>query len=62
MNSSRVSIPSGTTVTLDVVNGDLEIGEHVTVKGSGTPPRVKVYGAVYCEGHNTFDCTLSAQS
>ncbi len=36
MNSSRVSIPSGTTVTLDIVNGDLEIGEHATVKGAGS--------------------------
>ena len=32
-----------------------------TVKGTGNPPTVKVNGTVYCEGHDTFECTLSAK-
>src|SRR4030043_116678 len=59
--TGRITAPSNTTMTLDEVNGDLEIGKHVTVKGTGSPPTVKVNGTVYCEGHDTFECTLSAK-
>lgn len=58
--SSKISIPSRTTVTLDSVDGDLEIGKHTIVNAHGTPATLKVAGTVHCEGDNTFECTLVA--
>ena len=59
---NETSIPSHNTVTLGLVEGDLEVGSHTIIKGSGIPPAVVVSGTVYCEGHNVFECSLKAES
>jgi hypothetical protein len=48
---NRTSVPSRSTATLDFVDGDLVIGEHAIIKGTGSPPSIKVAGTTYCEGH-----------
>ncbi|MDH5447755.1 MAG: hypothetical protein OEY24_01215 [Candidatus Bathyarchaeota archaeon] len=50
------------TVTLNIVEGDLEVGSHAVVKGEGTPPKVAVSGTVYVEGGCVFECSLSAEN
>jgi hypothetical protein len=60
--SNKTSIPSRTTVTLDAVNGDLEIGRHTVVNAHGTSATLRVSGTVHCEGDNTFECTLLAEN
>ena len=60
--SDRTSVPSRSMVTLCNVNGDLEVGRHATVRGSSSPPKVTVSGTVHCEGDDTFECSLSAES
>lgn len=60
--SNKVSIPSRSTVTLDIVDGDLVIGRNALVKGMGTPPKLKVSSTVYCEGDNVLECDLSAEN
>lgn len=47
--SGKTSVPSRSTLTLDNVNGDLEIGRHAVVKGSSSQPKVTVSGTVHCE-------------
>lgn len=59
--ASKVTAPSHTTLTVETVDGDMEIGKHVIVRGTGSPPTVRVNGTVYCEGHDTFECALSAK-
>src|SRR4030042_4566878 len=59
--NGETSIPPRSTITLDVINGDLEIGKHTIVRGTGNPPAVKVNGTGHCEGHNTFECSLFAR-
>jgi cytoskeletal protein CcmA (bactofilin family) len=59
---SKNVVPSGSTATLGVVKGDLEIGKHAVVKGEGAPPRVTVSGTVYVEGGCIFQCSLSAEN
>jgi hypothetical protein len=48
--NSKISIPSRSTITLDIVDADLVVGKNAIIKGTGTPPKVKVLGTVYCEG------------
>jgi len=60
--NSNVSIPAHQTSTLDVVEGNLSLGKHATVKGMGKPSSLKVSGTIYCEGDNIFECNLSARS
>jgi cytoskeletal protein CcmA (bactofilin family) len=55
------TVPARSTVALDVVEGDLQIGERAIVKGTGTPPKVKVLGIVNCQGHCVFECNLQAE-
>jgi predicted acyltransferase (DUF342 family) len=66
--NSKVSIPSRSTITLDIVDADLVVGKNAIIKGTGTPPKVKVLGTVYCEGggifehtHTIFECDLTAR-
>jgi cytoskeletal protein CcmA (bactofilin family) len=44
------------------VDGDLEVGEHAVVKGTGTPSAIKVEGTICCAGHNKFECNVTAES
>lgn len=60
--SGNVVVRPRSTVTLDVVEGNLKVGDGATIKGVGTPSKVKVSGMVYCEGHCTFECNLQAES
>jgi cytoskeletal protein CcmA (bactofilin family) len=60
--NSKTSIPSRSTVILDTVNGDLELGRHTTVKASKAQATVTVLGMVYCEGDDVFECSLSAEN
>lgn len=55
-------IPSGTTTTLHVVEGDLEVGKHAVVKGTGIPPKVSVSGSVHCRDDCLFECSLMAEN
>ena len=59
---NRTSVPAKSRTTLDAVEGDLVVGEHAVIDGTGTPPTVKVSGTIYCEGDNTFKCNLSAEN
>ena len=59
---NRTSVPSRNTATLSIVDGDLIVERYAVVKGTGTPPTVKVTGSVHCEGHDTFECNLSAEN
>lgn len=61
MNEKK-TIRSSNTITLDVVDGDLELDRQATVKGSGVPPKVKVCGTVHCSGDTIFDGDLSAEN
>lgn len=61
--NSNVSIPKRTTVTLDIVNGDLEIEKHATVRGTGSrqksafraqyTPRVTTPSNAHCQPKNS---------
>ncbi|MCJ7719660.1 hypothetical protein MUO69_07010 [Candidatus Bathyarchaeota archaeon] len=55
--NSKISIPSRSTITLDIVDTDLVVGKNAIIKGTGTPPKVKVLGTVYCEGDGIFEHT-----
>jgi len=46
---------------LDVVNGDLTLGQDATVKGTENPQAIKVNGTIYCEGLDTFECNVTAE-
>ncbi|MEM3010728.1 MAG: hypothetical protein QXE76_02860, partial [Candidatus Bathyarchaeia archaeon] len=59
--SGNIVVPPRSAVTLDVVEGNLQVGDGATIKGSGFPPKVKVSGRVYCKGHCTFECNLQAE-
>jgi cytoskeletal protein CcmA (bactofilin family) len=60
--NNKISVPSRSTVTLDFVDGDLNVGSHAVVEGTGSPPTVRVSGTVYCEEEATFECNLQAGS
>ena len=60
--NSKTSIPLESTTTLDFVKGDLTVGEHSIIKGTGKPPTVKVSGTIYCEGDNTFEGNILAEN
>lgn len=60
--NKNISIPSHQTVTLDVVEGNLSLGRHATVKGVGNSLVLKVSGAIFCEGNNVFECYVSAKA
>ncbi len=55
-------VPAKSTVTLNVVEGDLEVGRRAVVKGEGVPPKVRVSGTVYVEGDCIFECSLYAEN
>jgi len=59
--NNKTSVPSRSTTTLDFVKGELVLGKHAVIDGTGKPPTVKVSGTVYCEGYNSFECNLSAE-
>jgi len=59
--SDEKFVPARSTVTLGVVNGDLTVGAHATVKGAGSPPAIRVNGTIYCEGHNTFEGNVTVE-
>ena len=56
------TVPSRSTVVLDTVEGDLEVGEHTVVKGKDAASRVAVSGTVYFEGDCVFECSLAAEN
>ncbi len=56
-----MSVPARSTITLDVVNGDLTLGQDATVKGTENPQAIKVNGTIYCEGLDTFECNVTAE-
>jgi len=56
-----MSVPARSTITLDVVNGDLTLDQDATAKGTGNPQTTKVNGTNYCEGLNTFECNVTAE-
>jgi cytoskeletal protein CcmA (bactofilin family) len=58
----RMSVPARSTITLGNVDGDLEVGEHAVVKGTGIPPAIKAGGTICCAGHNKFECNVTAES
>jgi len=37
----NMSVPARSTITLDVVNGDLTLGQDTTVKGTGNPQTIR---------------------
>lgn len=55
-------VPTRTSQTLRVVEGDLTIGDQAVIKGQGTPPKVTVSGTVRCRGSCTFESSLEAQN
>jgi len=57
----NMSVPARSTITLDVVNGDLTLGQDATVKGTENPQRIKVNGTIYYEGLDTFECNVTAE-
>jgi hypothetical protein len=57
----NLSVPARSTITLDVVNGDLTLGQDATVKGTENPQAIKVNGTIYCEGLDTFECNVTAE-
>jgi hypothetical protein len=57
----NMSVPARSTITLDVVNGDLTLGQDTTVKGTGNPQTIKVNGTIYCEGLDTFECNVTSE-
>ncbi len=57
----KVVIPSRSSMTLDTVNGDLRLGKGAIVNGIKPDATVEVDGRVYCEGDNTFKCSLKAE-
>jgi len=59
---SQNTVPSGSTATLHIVEGDLKVGKNALVRGSGTPPIVTVSGSVQCQGDCLFECSLVAQN
>ena len=56
------TIPPRSTVTLNNVKGDLEVGRHAIVKGEGSPPRVEVSGTIYVEDDCLFECDVTAEN
>lgn len=60
--NNKISVPPRSTETLDIVNGDLLMGRNAIVKGTGTPPKLKVSGTVRCEGGNILECDLSTEN
>jgi hypothetical protein len=57
----NMSVPARSPITLDVVNGDLTLGQDATVKGTENPQAIKVNGTIYCEGLDTFECNVTAE-
>jgi hypothetical protein len=57
----NMSVPARSPITLDVVNGDLTLGQDATVKGTENPQAIKVNGTIYCEGLDTFECNMTAE-
>jgi hypothetical protein len=55
-------VPSGSSLTLSGVEGDLVIGRQATVKGKGMPPKVTILDVVKCSEGSVFQCSLSAES
>jgi len=60
--NSKISVPPRSTLTLDFVDGDLNVGARAVVRGTGSPAAVKAGGTVYCEEDVNFECSLSARS
>jgi len=56
-----MSVPARSPITLDVVNGDLTLGQDATVKGTENPQAIKVNGTIYCKGLDTFECNVTAE-
>jgi predicted acyltransferase (DUF342 family) len=57
-----VEVPSESTQTLGVIQGDLIVGHSAIIKGEGTPPKITVSGTVHCEGDSVFECSLAAEN
>jgi cytoskeletal protein CcmA (bactofilin family) len=57
----RTNVPSGARTTLDTVEGDLTVGRHAVISGSGPSAEVKVQGTIYCQGNDLFECSVSAE-
>lgn len=60
--NSKISAPPRSTLTLDFVDGDLNVGARAVVRGTGSPAAVKAVGTVYCEEDVNFECSLSARN